>query len=124
MKHVTAIMAILLSTLGAMAQDVNSPFAETPGHWVLVYRVGAIQKHKTFPHKSAADNWVDHQPSTYVAVELKHGGILYPCQTYYTNTYEYGKLVHYKEVRCYSKAEEEENERRNPPQTAFGWTVN
>jgi hypothetical protein len=119
-----ALIAGFLLTMGMLAQDVNSPLPYSPGQWLLSYRIHGLDKTRRFEGKSAAIDWIERDKPYYLAVRLKHNGVLYPCKTFYDSTVEYGKLAHHKNVACYSKAEEEEFQRRTPPSPGGGWTVN
>jgi hypothetical protein len=119
------MIAVLLLTVGALAQDVNSPLPYTRGSWILLYRAGILQKSRSFSGKSAAIDWVERTKPAYRAIELRHDGVVYPCKT--TIVHEsagYGKIEDAKLVGCYSKAEEEEFQRESPPPPGGGWSVN
>jgi hypothetical protein len=105
---------------------VDSPLPDTQGPWVLAYRSGRIQKFRAFAHRSAAIDWIERDKPAYEAVWLWYGGRLYPCRTAYEmeSSGVPGRLVRSKLVSCYSKAEEEEFQRRTPPSPSGGWSVN
>jgi len=82
-----------------------------------------------FQTRSSAEGWSEHSIS-YEAIELRSGGIVYPCYTNYD--YEQAlvagekdlQMVRTKIVGCWSKAELDDFKSRQGPPPAIGWTAN